>query len=196
MHSTGLVLCVGWVDPALCARENVSGMARTRTRPDESKKPSYITRDGYRRLEEEAHRLWTVERPKLTKAVAEAAAEGDRSENAEYIYGKRKLFEIDRRLQFLGKRLEVLTIVDRKPDQTGRVYFGAFVTVEDENGQRTTYQIVGPDETDTQGGCVSCESPMGRALLGRELGDEVTVPRPKGNAVFTIEAITFDVPRP
>jgi transcription elongation factor GreB len=170
-------------------------MARTRTRPDESKKPSYITREGYRRLEEEAHRLWTVERPKLTKAVAEAAAEGDRSENAEYIYGKRKLFEIDRRLQFLGKRLEVLTIVDRKPDQAGRVYFGAFVTLEDENGQRTTYQIVGPDETDTQGGCVSCEAPMGRALLGREVGDEVNVPRPKGNAVFTVEAISFDAPK-
>lgn len=171
-------------------------MARTRTRPDESKKPSYITREGYRRLEEEAHRLWTVERPKLTKAVAIAAAEGDRSENAEYIYGKRKLFEIDRRLQFLGKRLDVLTIVDRKPDQTGRVFFGAFVTLEDENGQRMTYQIVGPDETDNQGACVSCEAPMGRALLGRELGDEVTVPRPKGDAVFTIEAITFDAPKP
>ena len=170
-------------------------MARTRTRPDESKKPSYITRGGYRRLEEEAHRLWTVERPRLTKAVAEAAAEGDRSENAEYIYGKRKLFEIDRRLAFLGKRLEVLTIVDRKPDQTGRAYFGAFVTLEDDNGQRTTYQIVGPDETDTHAACVSCESPMGRALLGREVGDEVTVPRPKGSALFTIEAISFDAPQ-
>lgn len=169
-------------------------MARTRTRPDESRKPSYITREGYRRLEEEAHRLWTVERPKLTKAVAEAAAEGDRSENAEYIYGKRKLFEIDRRLAFLGKRLEVLTIVDRKPDRSGRVYFGAFVTLEDEDGRSLTYQIVGPDETDNQGSCVSCESPMGRALLGREVGDEVTVPRPKGNAEFVIAAIAFEPP--
>jgi transcription elongation factor GreB len=170
-------------------------MARTRTRPDESKKPSYITREGYRRLEEEAHRLWTVERPKLTKAVAEAAAEGDRSENAEYIYGKRKLFEIDRRLAFLGKRLEVLTIVDRKPDNSGRVFFGAYVTLEDENGQSVSYQIVGPDETDNQGRCVSCESPMGRALLGRQVGDEVTVPRPKGAAEFVVTAISFDPPR-
>jgi len=169
-------------------------MARWRTRPDESGKPSYITREGYRRLEEEAHRLWTVERPKLAKAVAEAAAEGDRSENAEYIYGKRKLFEIDRRLAFLGKRLDVLTIVDRKPDTAGRVYFGAFVTLEDEAGDCVVYQIVGPDETDTAGGLVSCESPMGRALLGRELGDEVTVPRPKGPAVFVIAAISFDAP--
>jgi transcription elongation factor GreB len=170
-------------------------MARTRTRPDESGKPSYITRDGYRRLEEEAHRLWTIERPKVTKAVAEAAAEGDRSENAEYIYGKRKLFEIDRRLKFLGKRLDVLTIVDRKPDAAGRVYFGAYVTLEDEAGIQVVYQIVGPDETDSAGGHVSCESPMGRALIGRELGDEVTVPRPKGPAEFEIVAITFDAPK-
>jgi len=145
-------------------------------------------------LEEEAHRLWTVERPKLAKAVAEAAAEGDRSENAEYIYGKRKLFEIDRRLAFLGKRLEVLTIVDAKPDNSGRVYFGAFVTLEDEDGRVATYQIVGPDETDNRGGCVSCESPMGRALLGREVGDEVLVPRPKGSAEFVITAVSFEAP--
>ena len=169
-------------------------MTRERTRPDESGKPSYITREGYRRLELEAHRLWTVERPKLTKAVAEAAAEGDRSENAEYIYGKRKLFEIDRRLKFLGKRLDVLTIVDRKPEASGRVYFGAFVTLEDEEGERVTYQIVGPDETDGASSCVSCESPMGRSLLGREVGDEVTVPRPKGAATFVIEAVSFEPP--
>lgn len=170
-------------------------MTRTRTRPDESAKPSYITREGYRRLEEEAHRLWTIERPRLTKAVAEAAAEGDRSENAEYIYGKRKLFEIDRRLKFLGKRLDVLTIVDRKPDASGRVYFGAFVTLEDEAGEFVTYQIVGPDETESGAGHVSCESPMGRALLGRSVGDEVTVPRPKGPANFVIEAVSFEQPR-
>jgi transcription elongation factor GreB len=169
-------------------------MSRMRTRPDESKNPSYITHEGYRRLEEEAHRLWTIERPKLTKAIAIAAAEGDRSENAEYIYGKRKLIEVDRRLAFLGKRLDVLTIVDRKPDHSGKVYFGAYVTLEDEDGSRFTYQIVGPDETDNAGGCVSCESPMGRALIGREVGDEVTVPRPKGPRVFVIEAISFSEP--
>src|SRR5262245_49431314 len=163
-------------------------MTRTRTRPDESARPSYITREGYRKLEEEAHRLWTIERPKLTKAVAIAAAEGDRSENAEYIYGKRKLFEIDRRLTFLGKRLEVLKIVDGKPADAERVYFGAWVTLETESGERVVYRIVGPDETDAPG-CISCESPMGKALLGRELGDEVDVPRPKGTATFVIEAI-------
>jgi transcription elongation factor GreB len=169
-------------------------MARTRTRPDESGKPSYITPEGYRRLEEEAHQLWTVERPKLTKAVAIAAAEGDRSENAEYIYGKRKLFEIDRRLKFLGKRLEVLKIVDGTPTANDRVFFGAWVTVEDEEGARHVYRIVGPDETDVNAGGVSCESPMGKALLGRERGDEVVVPRPKGAASFSIEAISFAKP--
>jgi transcription elongation factor GreB len=181
------------IDQTARARE-VNRMVRTRTRPDEAGKPSYITRQGYRRLEEEAHRLWTVERPKLAKAVGVAAAEGDRSENAEYIYGKRKLFEIDRRLAFLGKRLDVLTIVDRKPDTNGRVHFGAWVTLEDETGARVTYQIVGPDETDTNGVRVSCESPMARALIGREVGDEVSVPRPKGTASFVIEAVSFDEP--
>jgi transcription elongation factor GreB len=168
-------------------------MVRTRTRPDESGKPSYITREGYRRLEEEAHRLWTIERPRLTKAVAEAAAEGDRSENAEYIYGKRKLFEIDRRLKFLGKRLEVLTIVDQKPAADGRVYFGTWVSLEDEDGERVVYHIVGPDETEANG-CISCESPMAKALLGRSVGDEVTVPRPKGPASFVIEAVDLQSP--
>ncbi|HEX7480286.1 MAG TPA: transcription elongation factor GreB [Polyangiales bacterium] len=164
-------------------------MTRARTRPDESKKPSYITAEGYRRLEEEAHRLWTIERPRLVKAVAVAAAEGDRSENAEYIYGKRKLFEIDRRLAFLGKRLDVLTIVSEKPAENGRVYFGSWVTLEDDDGQGRTLQIVGPDETDLAGNKISCEAPMGRALLGRSIGDEVVVPRPKGDAQFYILAV-------
>jgi transcription elongation factor GreB len=170
-------------------------MTRTRTRPDESGRPSYITVEGYRRLEQEAHRLWTVERPKISKAVAEAAAEGDRSENAEYIYGKRKLFEIDRRLAFLGKRLTVLKMVDGTPRDDGRVYFGAWVTLETETGERVIHRIVGPDETDLGGVTVSCESPLGKALLGRELGDEVTVPRPKGTTCFMIEAISFSEPR-
>jgi transcription elongation factor GreB len=171
-------------------------MARHRTRPDESKNPSYITPAGYRRLEEEAHRLWTIERPKLTKAVAIAAAEGDRSENAEYIYGKRKLIEIDKRLQFLGKRLDVLKIVDGTPKNDGRVHFAAYVTLEDEEGALRTLQIVGPDETDAGTGKISCESPMGKALIGREVGDEVNVPRPKGEACFVIEAVSFEAPTP
>jgi transcription elongation factor GreB len=170
-------------------------MSRRRTRPDESKVPSYITSEGYRRLEEEAHRLWTVERPKLTKGLAIAAAEGDRSENAEYIYTKRKLFEVDRRLQFLGKRLEVLKVVSDKPVADGRVRFGTYVTISDDDGAERTLRIVGPDETDTASMLVSCESPMGKALLGHREGDEVVVPRPKGDATFVIEAVSVDPPK-
>ena len=167
------------------------GGSRRRTRPDESGKPSYVTREGYRRLEEEAERLWNVERPKLARAVAEAAAEGDRSENAEYIYGKKKLAEIDRRLAFLGKRLDVLTIVDQRPDDEGRVFFGAWVTLEDEDGDEVTYRLVGPDESDADRGYISVESPVAKALLKKEEGDEVTVRRPKGDKTFEIVRVRY-----
>jgi transcription elongation factor GreB len=176
-------------------------MSRMRTRPDESGKPGYITAEGYRRLEEEAGRLWTVERPKLVKSVATAAAEGDRSENAEYIYGKKKLAEIDRRLQFLGKRLEVLKIVDEPPERDGRVYFGAWVTLEDEDGQRSCYQIVGSDEvmipppTSPRPGPerkrISMDSPLAKALLRKCIGDEITVQRPKGEITYEIIEVTY-----
>lgn len=167
------------------------GGSRRRTRPDESGKPSYITAEGYRRLEEEADRLWNRDRPKLARAVAEAAAEGDRSENAEYIYSKKKLAEMDRRLSFLGKRLDVLTIVDQRPDDEARVFFGAWVTLEDEEGEQVTYRIVGPDETDADRGFISIESPMAKALLKKEEGDEVTVRRPKGDKTFEIVAVRY-----
>lgn len=167
---------------------------RTRKRPDEANKKSYVTREGYRRLEEEAHQLWTVERPRLTRAVAVAAAEGDRSENAEYIYGKKKLAEIDRRLQYLGKRLEHLTIVDDHPSGEPRVFFGAYVRLEDEDGESVVYRIVGPDESDASRGYISVESPMARALLGKREGDEVLVPRPRGASEFTIEAVRYGQP--
>lgn len=167
------------------------GGSRRRTRPNESGKPSYITREGYRRLEEQAERLWNVERPKLAKAVAVAAAEGDRSENAEYIYGKRKLAEIDRKLAHLGKRLDVLTIVDQRPDDEARVFFGAWVTLEGDDGGQVTYRIVGPDETDAEQGFISIESPVAKALLKREEGEEVTIRRPKGDWRCEIVAVRY-----
>jgi len=176
-------------------------MSRMRTRPDESGKPGYITAEGYRRLEQEAEQLWTVERPKLVKSVAAAAAEGDRSENAEYIYGKRKLAEIDRRLAFLGKRLEVLKIVDGPPENDGRVYFGAWVTLQDEDGQEVRYQIVGSDEVmatpstsqrpGAEGKRISMDSPLAKALMRKRVGDEVTVQRPKGEITYSIVAVTY-----
>lgn len=161
-------------------------MTRRRTRPDTSGAPGYITPDGYRRFEEEADRLWNVDRPKMAKAVQVAAAEGDRSENAEYQYSKQRLAAIDRRLRFLGQRLKVLTIVDEKPPDDGRVYFGSWVTIEDDHGTSQTYRIVGPDETDAKRGWISMDSPIGRSLLSREVGDEVTVNRPKGEVTCEI----------
>lgn len=169
---------------------------RDRKRPDEANRRSYITPEGYRKLEHEAHHLWTVERPKLTRAVAVAAAEGDRSENAEYIYGKKKLAEIDRRLQYLGKRLTNLTIVSDPPPASDRVYFGAYVTLEDEEGTTVTYRIVGPDETDATLGYISIESPMAKALLGKAPGDEVQVPRPRGVAEWIVEDVRYEAEPP
>ena len=169
-------------------------MSRRRTRPDESGKPGYITTAGCRRLEEEAEQLWNVERPRMAKAVQVAAAEGDRSENAEYIYSKKKLAEIDRRLRFLGKRLDVLQVVTGTPKDDGRVYFGSWVKVEDEDGRESLFRIVGADETDAHPKHISMDSPVARALLGREEGDDVFVSRPKGDATFEITWVGTDEP--
>ncbi|ADO71412.1 transcription elongation factor GreB [Stigmatella aurantiaca] len=152
----------------------------------------YLTRLGAERMHRELLRLLNVERPKVTAEVSAAAAQGDRSENAEYIYGKKRLREIDRRIRFLQKRLDTATIVTpaEQTDQ-GRVYFGATVTLEDEDGVQTTYQIVGSDEIDTQGGRISVESPIGKALLRKAVGDSVEVMRPRGEIELTIVAIAY-----
>jgi transcription elongation factor GreB len=158
----------------------------------EAPRSRYITPEGVKKLREEYDRLWTVERPRVTREVAEAAALGDRSENAEYIYGKRRLREIDSRLEFLNRRLEQLVIVESASDAGGRVVFGAWVRIaEQESGEETLYRIVGPDEFDVEAGQISMDSPVGRALLGRSAGDEVTVRRPKGDAVFEILEVLY-----
>src|SRR5258708_30384667 len=147
---------------------------------------SYITPEGAKRLRAELDQLWTVERPRVTQEVADAAAQGDRSENAEYIYGKRRLREIDRRVRFLSKRLDVLVVVAEQPKDLTRVHFGAWVTLEDDAGGEMTYRIVGPDEFDVDRGFISIDSPVARALIGKRGGDEVTGRRPKGDATDTI----------
>ena len=153
---------------------------------------NYITAEGAENLRKELTRLWDVERPRVTQGVSDAAAEGDRSENAEYIYGKKRLREIHRRCRFLKKRLENLTVVSEHPPNTGKVYFASWVRVEDDDGEESVYRIVGPDETDSQRGFISIESPVGRALLGKSLDDEVTVRIPKGNKVLTILEVSFE----
>ena len=154
---------------------------------------SYITPQGLQRLQQEADRLWRIERPRVTREVSEAAALGDRSENAEYIYGKRRLREIDRRLRFLQKRMDELTVVRSAPEQREKIFFGAWVEIEQEDGERRELRIVGPDESDPAVGLLSMESPLGRALLGKRAGDEVTVRRPKGELRCEVIAIRYEV---
>ena len=161
-------------------------------RPPPPKKSGYITREGASKLRAELEQLWTKERPRVTQEVADAAAQGDRSENAEYIYGKRRLREIDRRVRFLSKRLDALTIVSEPPSDRTRVFFGAYVTLEDDDGEELTYRIVGPDEFDVDKGWISMDSPVAKALMGKRIDDEVTVRRPKGDIGFTIVGVRYE----
>jgi transcription elongation factor GreB len=147
----------------------------SRYRPPRPRSSPYITAEGFARLRAELKSLWKVQRPEVTRKVAEAAAMGDRSENAEYIYGKKQLREIDARVRFLAKRLDELEVVDRAPPDRGRVFFGAWVTVEDDAGTRQRYRLVGPDEFDGAPEYISIDAPVARALLGKRVDDEVTV---------------------
>ncbi|KYF70682.1 transcription elongation factor GreB [Sorangium cellulosum] len=153
--------------------------------------PAYITPSGARKLSEELARLRSVERPRIVQEVADAAAQGDRSENAEYIYGKKKLREIDRRMHYLTKRLEKAVVVDPSEQRGDKVFFGAKVEIEDEEGARHTYQIVGEDEIDSAVGRISWRSPVGRSLLGRRAGDVITVRRPAGEAEMEIISVRY-----
>jgi transcription elongation factor GreB len=151
----------------------------------------YITPRGAARLRAELDELWRRERPQVTAAVAAAAAQGDRSENAEYTYGKRRLREIDRRVRFLRSRLQDMAIVEQPPHDRHRVYFGARVTLEADSGEQRRYRIVGPDELDMGSDYISMDAPLGRALLGRRLDDEVDVVLGADTRRFTILAIEY-----
>lgn len=156
-------------------------------------KSNYITRQGWNRLDQELKFLWKEERPKVTQAVSDAAALGDRSENAEYIYGKRRLREIDRRVRFLTKRLEVLQIVDYSPLQEGKVFFGAWVELENEQGEIKQYRLVGCDEFDPAKHWISIDSPVARALIGKQIDDDIWVETPAGRVNFYINRIWYEV---
>jgi transcription elongation factor GreB len=163
-----------------------------RYRPPRRRGSRYITPEGEQALRAELHQLWKVERPQVTSAVHEAAKNGDRSENGDYIYGKRRLREIDSRVRFLNKRLDELEVVDRVPADTSKVRFGAWVTLEDEDGKEQRWRIVGPDEFDVKAGKLSMDSPMARSLLGKGLDDEIVVHSPNGERVYYVTAITYD----
>ncbi len=153
---------------------------------------NYITPGGYKRLHDELERLWKVDRPKLVETIAWAASNGDRSENGDYIYGKRKLREIDRRIRFLNQRMDTAVVVDNAGKDHEKVYFGATVTVADEDGAQRTVSIVGVDEIDPGRGRVSWISPIGTALLKGSVGDVVTLRTPRGSEELEILDIRYD----
>lgn len=174
--------------------EDRQGVARGKT-ADGKLRPvdkNYITPAGYKKLVEEREFLHFKKRPEVVRFLADAAAEGDRSENAEYIYRKRQLREIDRRLRFLGKRVDKAVIVDPQAQtRRDRVFFGATVTLDDEDGNRHVYRIVGADEIDAASGMISWRSPIGHSLLGKEVGDTVTVKLQAGTREITVVAISY-----
>ena len=164
----------------------------TRYRPPRPRSSPYITPVGYARLQTELTHLWKVERPQVTAKVKEAAAQGDRSENAEYIYGKKQLRQIDSRVQFLSKRLDALNVVDKPPRDPSRVFFGAWVGLEDDAGENYRYRLVGPDEFDLEPAYISIDSPMARALLKKQVDDEVTVGLEDAEQTYCIVSISYE----
>ena len=164
-------------------------MGRYRTiRPQGS---PYITPEGEEVLRSELHHLWKMERPEVTRNVSAAAANGDRSENGDYIYGKKRLREIDSRVRFLRKRLDQITVVSKPLGDQSKVWFGAWVTVADNLGIEHQWRIVGPDEFNVAEGMISCDSPLGRALLGKEVGAEVKLKTPSGVNQWFLVAIEY-----
>ncbi len=163
-----------------------------RYRPPSPPSSKYITPAGKARLQEELDYLWKVKRPQVTRSVSEAAAQGDRSENAEYIYGKKQLREIDRRVRFLRKRLDEVSVVAATPEETDRVYFGAWVMLLDEEGNKREYRIVGADEFDHANSYISVDAPLAKALLKKKLDDEISVSSPSGSTIYCIINIRYD----
>ena len=162
-----------------------------RYRPPRPAGSPYITPEGEEALRTELHELWKVERPEVTKAVSAAAANGDRSENGDYIYGKKRLREIDSRVRFLRKRLDALQIVDGPLGDRNKAWFGAWVTLRDEEGVEQVWRIVGPDEFDVSQGKISCDSPLGRSLLGQPVGNDIQLETPEGRSYWTLVDVEY-----
>lgn len=163
-----------------------------RYRPPGPKSSPYVTPEGASKMRAEVHQLWKIERPQVTQIVHEAAKNGDRSENGDYIYGKRRLREIDSRVRYLTKRIENATIVEDKPRDPSKVFFAAWVTVEDEDsGEEHVYRLVGSDEIDTALNWISIDSPIARALVGKSINEEVNVKTPAGDRGLVIIGIRY-----
>jgi transcription elongation factor GreB len=155
-------------------------------------KNNYISPEGYQKLVSELEQLLKVERPEVTKLVQWAASNGDRSENADYLYGKRRLREIDRRIRFLNQRLDAAVVVDPSSIKSNKVQFGATVEIVDEDGIRKTFTILGVDEVDTAKGRISWQSPIGKTLIGKEVGDEILVRVPAGELTYEVTSIVYN----
>lgn len=162
-----------------------------RYRPSQIPGSKYITPEGLQKLRGELDYLWKTKRPEVTQSVREAAAQGDRSENAEYIYGKKQLREIDRRVRFLRKRLDGMNVIESTPRDMNKIYFGAWISLEDEHDNPERYRIVGPDEIGDDQGYISIDSPLAKALMGKQVGDEVSVYTPAGEVFYTITKIRY-----
>jgi transcription elongation factor GreB len=163
----------------------------SRYRPPQPRGSKFITQAGWQKLKDELDFLWKAQRPQVTQAVSEAAAQGDRSENAEYIYGKKQLREIDSRVRFLRQRLDSMVIVRQKPSDRQRIYFGAWISLEDEEGKEVHYRIVGPDEFDASAGLISMDSPLARALFKKAVDDEIVIEVPGGRKSYVVVAIDY-----
>lgn len=167
----------------------------SRWRPATAPSTAIITRPGFERLRAELNELWKQRRPEVVKALAAAAAEGDRSENAEYTYRKKQLGEIDRRVRYLSKRLETLKVVETIPADRGGVFFGANIQLEDlASGEILRYRLVGPDETDAAQGWISIDSPLARAVLGKRVDDEIQAALPQGRRRLVLLAVDYAMP--
>jgi transcription elongation factor GreB len=165
----------------------------SRWRPPAEGSTAIITRAGFERLRAELDDLWRVRRPEVVRALGEAAAEGDRSENAEYIYRKKQLGEIDRRVRYLSKRLEAFKVVDGAPTDPSAIFFGAWFAIEDaDTGEVRRYRIVGPDETDAVLGLISIDSPLARAALKKRVDDEFEAMLPTGKATYVVVSVTYE----
>ncbi|MFT7559672.1 MAG: transcription elongation factor GreB [Flavobacteriales bacterium] len=162
-----------------------------RWRPPREKSSPYISQTGIEALRKELRQLWKIERPQVTEIVHQAALNGDRSENGDYIYGKKRLREIDYRVRYLTNRIEDAIIVEYSPTQEGKVFFGAYVELENDSELTVEYRLVGSDELDPSKGYISIDSPMAKALIGKSLDDEISVQTPEGLAIWYINKIRY-----
>lgn len=184
----------GYAQRVLLQLDDIMNSKESETKKALPRRAHLITPEGLEALKEELDFLWRTERPKVTQEVSDAAKLGDRSENAEYIYGKKRLRQIDGRVRFLRKRIEAVTVVDRQPNDLEKIFFGAWIELEDDDGELFRYRIVGEDEINLSCGYISVDAPLARGLLGKSIDDDVTVRLPKGEVTYFVADVHYQRP--